>query len=174
MYLYHYDEIVRRAGERIQSFPITPAYQMLIKQIQQRMMEKIMAKGIAIECNPSSNQLIAIYGSYDKHPIFRVNSYGLPLSREDEHQQLRVSVNTDDQGIFDTSLENEYALLYSALQEIKDTDGTQVIDNDTIRDYLDHLREMGNDMVFPKASRRMQRRRYNENLSGNQNMEVTN
>lgn len=174
LYLYHYDEIVRRAGERIQSFPITPAYQMLIKQIQQRMMEKIMAKGIAIECNPSSNQLIAIYGSYDKHPIFRFNSYGLPLSREDEHQQLRVSVNTDDQGIFDTSLENEYALLYSALQEIKDTDGTQVIDNDTIRDYLDHLREMGNDMVFPKASRRMQRRRYNENLSGNQNMEVTN
>lgn len=169
LYLYHYDEAVRRAGEQIQSFQITPTYQMLIQHMQQRIMQKIMAKGIAIECNPSSNQLIAIYGGYDKHPIFRFNSYGLPLAREGERQQLRVSVNTDDQGIFDTSLENEYALLYSVLQEIQDADGTQMIDNDTIRGYLDHLREMGNDMVFPKASKRMQRRHYKEPLSGKKN-----
>lgn len=174
LYLYHYDEAVRREGEQIQSFPITFAYQMLIKRMQQRMMEKIMAKGIAIECNPSSNQLIAIYGDYDQHPIFRFNSYGLPLLCEDERQQLRVSVNTDDQGIFDTSLENEYALLYSALQEIKDTDGKQLIDNDRIRGYLNHLREMGNDMVFPKASRRMQRRCYSENSRRKQNTDETN
>ena len=174
LYLYHYDEAVRRAGEQIQPFPITSAYQMLIKRMQQRMMEKIMAKGIAIECNPSSNQLIAIYGDYDKHPIFRFNSYGLPLLCEDERQQLRVSVNTDDQGIFDTSLENEYALLYSTLQEIKDADGKQLIDNDRIRGYLNHLREMGNDMVFQKASRRMQRRHYSEDSRRTQNAKETN
>ena len=133
-----------------------------------------MAKGIAIECNPSSNQLIAIYGDYDKHPIFRFNSYGLPLLCEDERQQLRVSVNTDDQGIFDTSLENEYALLYSTLQEIKDADGKQLIDNDRIRGYLNHLREMGNDMVFQKASRRMQRRHYSEDSRRTQNAKETN
>lgn len=162
LYLYHYDASVRRAGEKIQSFPITRAYQALIKNMQCCMMQKIMAKGIAIECNPSSNKLIAIYSDYDKHPMFRFNSYGLPLPREKERQQLRVSVNTDDQGVFDTSLENEYALLYSILQKFKNTDGSQMIDNDTIRNYLDHLREMGNDMVFPKACRRMQRRHYRE------------
>lgn len=166
LYLYHYDETVRRAGEQIKAFPVSRAYQTLIENMQRRMMQKIMAQGIAIECNPSSNQLIAIYGGYSNHPIFRFNSYGLPLPRGAERQQLRVSVNTDDQGVFDTSIENEYALLYSVLQEFQDAEGAQLIDNDTIRTYLDHLREMGNNMVFPKACKRMQRRHYSDRADG--------
>lgn len=161
LYQYHYNRHVRCAGQSIEEFPITPSYRTLIEQMQCCMMQKIMAKGLAIECNPSSNQLIGIYGGYENHPLFRFNNYQLPLPRaKGENQQLRVSVNTDDQGIFDTSLENEYALLYSVLQDFCDEDGKQLIDNDTIRGYLDHLREMGNDMVFPKANKRSQRRSF--------------
>ena len=34
--------------------------------------------------------------------------------------QLSVSINTDDQGVFDTLLENEYALMALALKKKKD------------------------------------------------------
>ena len=123
------------------------------------MMEKISRRGIAIECNPSSNQLIGAFGDYKDHPIFRFNHAFLPLDcYADQTSQLCVSVNTDDLGIFDTSLENEYALLYSALQEYRDSNGKQLIGNTAICRYLETLRRMGQDMVFPKAKRSGQTR----------------
>ena len=131
----------------------------MIHVLQYRMMEKIAKRGIAIECNPSSNQLIGAFGTYKDHPIFRFNHAFLPLDcYADQTSQLCVSVNTDDLGVFDTSLENEYALLYSALQQYRDSNGRQLIGNTEICRYLETLRRMGQDMVFPKAKRSGQTR----------------
>ena len=117
-------------------------------------MQKIMKKGIAVECNPSSNKLIGTFDRYEKHPMFRFNHVGLPQSEyPDERIELQASVNTDDQGVFDTSLENEYALLYGCLQLKKDEDGLPIIDSTAILEYLDRVRKMGNRCVFPKAVR---------------------
>lgn len=163
LYHYHYDLEARLCGQRTERFQISADYISLVQSMQERMMAILMTKGIAIECNPSSNQLIGIFGGYENHPIFRLNHYGLDLPEfQQEKQQLRVSVNTDGQGIFDTSIENEYALLYSGLQSRTSADGEQLIDNDTIRCYLNHVREMGNDMVFPRSIKRQQRRLNHE------------
>jgi hypothetical protein len=55
------------------------------------------------------------------------------------------------QGVFDTSLENEYTLLASCLERQVNEDGTSKYSSSMIRHYLDELRVMGNMQVFPKA-----------------------
>ena len=117
-------------------------------------MTELMEQGISIECNPTSNYLIGTFQRYDRHPIFRFNHFGLELPDfPPSSTQLRVSVNTDDQGVFGTSLENEYALLMCCLQLRKTSDGQRLLSDDEIIAYLDHLRRMGNEMVFPEAPR---------------------
>ena len=118
-----------------------------------------MQKGISIECNPSSNVLIGTFDKYEDHPIFRFNNYGLSaLKNENLNTQLQVSVNTDDLGIFDTLLENEYDILFSCLQLQHDSEENPLFSSDSIYQYLDHLRKMGNYMVFPKAEKFAQNR----------------
>lgn len=151
-YLYFYDSKVRWNGQMERDFQVTSDYVKVIHALQNRMMEKIDQKGIAIECNPSSNLLIGSFGAYKNHPIFRFNHTMLPLEQySDQPCQLRVSINTDDLGVFDTSLENEFALIYSALQQYKDEEERQKIGNQTIHAYLERIREMGHEMTFPKA-----------------------
>ena len=153
---YHYGEVVRRNGQMVEYFSVDKNYIRLIYNIQQCMMRKIMEKGIAIECNPSSNKLIGAFEGFVQHPIFRFNHghMDLPQYHSPKGVQLNVSVNTDDQGVFDTSLENEYALLYGCLQGLTDNKGNRLVSDDEIMEYLDHLRIMGNRMVFPKAESR--------------------
>lgn len=113
-----------------------------------------MVRGIAVECNPSSNRLIGTFDCYEEHPIFRFNHFGLNLPEYNQSVgQLRVSINTDDLGVFDTSIENEYALLFGALCNRRNADGKLLLCHDEILAYLEHLRIMGNDMTFPKAEK---------------------
>ena len=66
-------------------------------------MAVIVKKKIAIETNPSSNVKIGPIDGYIDHPIFRFMANG-----------INVSINTDDKGIFATSLSNEYSLIANA------------------------------------------------------------
>jgi hypothetical protein len=75
----------------------------IVEQIQNYMMAIIVKKKIAIESNPSSNVKIGPIDGYNFHPCFRFLSNG-----------INVSVNTDDKGIFATSLPNEYSLIANA------------------------------------------------------------
>lgn len=153
LYYYHFGTRERIEGEKPERFEVIPEYIRMIRELQNKMMQNIMSKGLSIECNPSSNKLIGTFDRYEKHPIFRFNHIGLPRDEyPDENAELQVSINTDDQGVFDTSLENEYALLYGCLQMRKDQKGDSVMDLSTIREYLDQVRKMGNNCIFPKAS----------------------
>lgn len=58
---------------------------------------------------PSSNYLIGTIQKYEAHPILRFNSRY--LHEFQKNMSVCVSINTDDQGVFDTLLENEYALM---------------------------------------------------------------
>lgn len=151
---YHFGFQERQEGERVVQFAVTPDYASVLEKIQVRMMEKIMVRGIAVECNPSSNRLIGTFDCYEEHPIFRFNHFGLNLPEYNQSVgQLRVSINTDDLGVFDTSIENEYALLFGALCNRRNADGKLLLCHDEILAYLEHLRIMGNDMTFPKAEK---------------------
>ena len=152
LYKYHFGLKERERGQEIISYSVTKPYVQVIKAIQEYMMERIMQNGIAIECNPSSNKLIGTFDKYEQHPIFRFNHYNLKLPEHDQNQtQLCVSINTDDLGVFDTSLENEYALIYGCLQKRFDENGKRLISDDAILEYLNHLRMLGNDMAFTRT-----------------------
>ena len=115
--------------------------------MQQCMQKLIAEKGIAIECNLSSNQLIGTFGTYYEHPLFRFNQH--LLSRYEQRQHLFVSVNTDDQGVFDTSLENEYALLAECIAQKKNENNENLYNDEVIYEYIDYIRRMGLEQIFP-------------------------
>lgn len=62
--------------------------------------------------------------------------------------QLSVSINTDDQGVFDTLLENEYALMALALKKKKDKNNNKIYDIEDIYEWIDYVRKMGIEQSF--------------------------
>jgi hypothetical protein len=144
-YFYHYDTRVKDNGFIIAEWEVKQWFIDLVVQIQEKMREEIFKKKISIECNPSSNVLIGTFKKYEKHPIFTFNNY--IIKNDNTHPNISVSINTDDLGIFDTSLENEYALILQSLlhgQVGKYTD-------DEAYEYLDYVRENGICMSFRKV-----------------------
>ena len=105
----------------------------------------ISRKKVAIETNPSSNVLISRFGSYDKHPVTVFNDRFL---HDPQRGCLPVSINTDDPGVFDTELENEYALMASALESVADETGRKAYTPEQIHFWLDHVRQMGLEQSF--------------------------
>lgn len=141
LHYYHYGYEERCIGLQPYTRKVTPEYIRLITCIQDKMQQVLSQKGIVVECNPSSNQLIGTFERYENHPIFRFNRH---LIRPDaDSYNLAVSLNTDDQGVFDTSLENEYALLADCMSKAMDGDGERKYTDDMIYQYLDHIRDMG-------------------------------
>lgn len=148
-YYYQYGIHEGICGKESYTFKVTPGYIALMREIQNAMMLYLNKKKIIIECNPSSNVLIGSFKQYEKHPIFRFNNRKLSHSQESSSVQLQVCVNTDDLGVFDTSLEFEYALLYQTLNGQIDESGRNIYSDRDIMEYLDDLREMGIEAIFP-------------------------
>lgn len=147
---YHFDKRAKEKGQEITEFKVIPGYIDVVKQIQKCMQLLIQEKNIAIETNPTSNVLIGPFKDYDSHPIFSWYNIGLTYSEKElkECPQLYVSVNTDDQGVFNTYLENEYALLAQALERKKDEQGNALYKESMIYDWLEQLRKMGIQQSF--------------------------
>ncbi|MBU3071937.1 hypothetical protein [Clostridium estertheticum] len=147
---YHYDAKVKTKGYKKEVFKIEPYMIYIIKEVQKHMQINIRQCGIGIECNPSSNVLIGNFKRYDKHPILNMYNLGLTIDEDKaaEHPQMFVSINTDDQGVFDTLLENEYALMGIALEKAKDKDGNPLYNQSMIYDWLDRVRQMGIEQSF--------------------------
>ena len=56
---------------------------------------------------------------------------------------MPVTVNTDDLGIFQTSIDNDYSLLAISALKIKDEDGNQKYSKREVVQWLDEIRENG-------------------------------
>lgn len=147
---YHYNPKVKNKGFEMKQFEITSEYVKLVIDVQREMMHFISKKNISIETNPTSNFLIGPIEKYIEHPI--LNWYNLGLETDPaiikNSPQLSVSINTDDAGIFSTSLENEYALMAIALEKEKDESGNPKYKPAMIYDWLDRIREMGLQQSF--------------------------
>lgn len=142
---YHYDAEVKRAGAAVMELKITQDIIWAVEQIQYFLQREILEKGIAIEANPSSNYLISTFRAYEKHPIIRWYNKGLTndIEQLENCPQLDVTINTDDQTVFGTSLENEYALMAIALEKAVDEKGNPMYKKDMIYDWLDGIRRKG-------------------------------
>lgn len=117
----------------------------VIKKIQDAMMALINERNISIECCPTSNIHITHIKRYANHPITRFHEVSLGNGNT-----INVSINTDDRGLFATSLYNEYSLMALALlKEPHNILGTiRTNHHGTVMDYIDDVRQMGNAMRF--------------------------
>lgn len=142
---YHFNPKIKNAGSQIKQFEISHAYMELVEAVQLNMMHEVKNRNIAIETNPTSNYLIGTFRRYAKHPITKFFNLGLELDHEKIKNcpQLSVSINTDDQGIFSTSLENEFALMAIALEKEKDENGNLKYNSSMIYEWLERVRLMG-------------------------------
>lgn len=105
-----------------------------------------------VECNPTSNVLIGTFGDYSRHPVTRFHDEGLERDGR-TRPQMHVCINTDDLGVFDTSLEFEYALLMGALCDREGEGGWPRYSTNDVLAYLRNLQAMGHQATFPPLKR---------------------
>lgn len=147
---YHYDANVRKVGRDSISKKVSLVYVRAVAAVQKAIQREVAQRGIGIETNPSSNVMIGTFDRYEEHPITAFYNNGLTTDPEklNECPQIWVSINTDDQGVFNIKLENEYALLARALEKKKDENGNAVYKKSMIFDWLDRIRKMGLEQSF--------------------------
>lgn len=145
--LYHSDNVVSNGANAV-TFTIRKEYReefyTLIELVQEHLLCKIERKRIAIECNPSSNYRIGEMTRYDEHPILKFYNNGLVTPYKPH--SIAVSINTDDQGVFSTSLEREYSLMALAMERFQ-PDGFENSPRQ-ILEWLDRIREMSVEQQF--------------------------
>ena len=118
----------------------------MVDRIREVLLCKVERLHIAIECNPSSNLRIGEMTNYIEHPIFRFNNFG--LNTPYPPHEISVSINTDDSGVFATSLEREYALMGIALEK---TDNPQFKNTPrAVKEWLNRVRKMSVEQRFVK------------------------
>lgn len=150
---YHFGFQMKKASSVIEEYKVSKRIVDAVCLLQEKMQYDIADKKISLECNPSSNYLIGTFKDYLKHPIFRFNNKNLYPPFDERLQQrnpfISVSVNTDDLGIFDTSLENEYSLLVSALEKHNEFCSSKYrIPISNIYSWIDSIRENGCNQSF--------------------------
>lgn len=152
-FLYHYNPHVKNEGRKTIEVQISHKMIKCIKEIQREMQFWISKLGIGIEVNPSSNFFIGTFDRYDKHPVFKLYNIGLTASETklNECPQIPVCINTDDQGIFSTYLENEYALIALALEKAKDENGKNLYNRMFIYQWIENIRKLGLQLSFAKS-----------------------
>ena len=142
---YHYNRAVVSRGDIVREFKVENELIKVIQNTQLRMLHLIEDMGIAIETNPTSNIKIGHMSTYNSHPLMEFNNVGLKVSGQ--YRGISVSINTDDRGVFGTSLEREFSLVAAALEkQYKKGEG------DTpprlIYDWLDKIRQMAFEQRF--------------------------
>lgn len=153
-YRYHYDDEVKKKGAEVVDCSLrdfkctTDSLVESISFVQHQMLKKVRNMGLCIECNPTSNFKIGEINRYDQHPIHKF----YPYKKSPKRYWISSSINTDDKGIFATSIEREYALIYAAFQrkiELEKGSWKHTVD---IEQWLDEIREFSNKQCFIKET----------------------
>ncbi len=106
-----------RWGDRVVSLPTPRADFVRLVAIAQRLVRaRVLRRNLVIEVCPSSNLAIGGFRSYADLPYLRLSRHGLPTKGRPQ-PDLPLSLNTDDPGLFLTTLRNEYQKMGEALVE---------------------------------------------------------
>ncbi|MGN0220771.1 MAG: hypothetical protein ACI4BA_01420 [Prevotella sp.] len=141
---YHFDDVVRSKGTETVQVHLSDKVVGLIMAVQEKMLTDVEKMNVCVECNPTSNLKIGHFKSYSTHPIVRMYNYQLPLDLPPHC--VSVSINTDDKGIFATSLEREYSLLALSLEKKYVVNGG--CSPRQIYEWLDKIRQMSFEQKF--------------------------
>lgn len=93
------DKKIWDKGNEIEIFTYRDEIVKIVSDLQIVLLSLILDKHIVVETNPSSNVVIGPIDGYDSHTVHKFIKDG-----------IRATINTDDKGIFSTSLPNEYSL----------------------------------------------------------------
>lgn len=141
--LYETNLSVRNNGNKPDDYKLPHSICDDVTAIQEAMMKEIEDKGIYIECNPSSNIKIGPFEKYEDLPVTRFSQV-----RERKTHRINISINTDDRGVFSTSLYNEYSLMAIALMKMLDDNDKRLYSNEEILDYLKRIIQNGINQRF--------------------------
>lgn len=147
---YHYNPDIKRKGAISEEFKVSSDYIKLMEQLQTAMRTEIAEMHISIETNPTSNLKIGDFDRYIEHPIMKFYNAELEIDYQKLKScaQISTSINTDDLGVFDTNLENEYALMAIALEKEKDENGNPKYCSRQIYNWLESIRLMSEEQRF--------------------------
>lgn len=146
--LYHYDHPIKAEGEKRYQGTYPTSIAEVVDKLQEKMRRKVDAKQIAIETNPTSNLKIGFVDNYCDHPLLTKFD---PIEEQNNpyYPLLKASVNTDDRGVFATTLYNELSLLALGMIKQKNPDtGEALYGTRQVMDYIDHLRQAAEQQRF--------------------------
>lgn len=149
---YHFDKAVKTKGNDVILYKIHDRYKKewseCVDTIREQLLCKVERKHISIECNPTSNIRIGEVRNYEEHPIVKFFNHGLRTSYP--RHNICVSINTDDKGIFATSLEREYSMMALSMEKSLQENGEN--SPREILDWLNQVRKMSQEQMFNKAA----------------------
>lgn len=132
------------AGIRAERVPLDKLVYNLgpvLKRVQERLLKKLVEKGIVLELNPSSNLRVSGSGSMAEAPFIAIVNL---------HRACLATVNSDNPGVYGTRIENEFALVVSALRDVG-------ISRTEAMAIVDRLRRIGLESVYwPKKDTKAQ------------------
>lgn len=137
---YWYCPSIRQKGKEIMAVDMMSDRQAWLDtchEAQEGMRRLICSKEIVIEVNPMSNRVIGPMSRLSDHHIFQ-------LTLDKNLHPIRdfpVTVNTDDPGVFNTSLSHEYFLLGESLLR-------RGVAEPQVAEWLEWLRRNGVDFSF--------------------------
>lgn len=134
---------VKTKGSQPKSFVLPESIITDIEALQEKMLDDIEKRGIYIECNPTSNLKIGPFERYDELPLWRFHNV-----RHPKRHSINISINTDDKGVFSTSLYNEYSVIALAMLKKKNVDGNLMWTPKEVMDYIEHIVEMSHSQRF--------------------------
>ena len=138
--LYWYSSKIRQRGDRIINVDMLNSKRHWLKtcrEAQRRMWSLLKEKEVVVEVNPTSNRVIGPMPRLSDHHIFQMT-----LDKNFHYaSDFPVTVNTDDPGVFNTSLPHEYYLIGEVLLR-------QGVPEPKVARWLELLRRNGRDFSF--------------------------
>lgn len=136
---YHYSHNVKVNGDKVVDVKFPQEVIDITYELQRWILRRLSRKGITIESNPTSNIKIGHIDTYCNHPL--LTRFAPPQKQSDHtYPIVPVTVNTDDRGVFSTSVYQELSLIALALYK---QSGEDTCNPSAIVDYVDYLRQNG-------------------------------
>ena len=145
---YHFYRSVKENGDRAVEYKVGESYVRTLELIREKKLQDAEKRHLAIECNPTSNYKIGELADFAEHPITKF--YNEKIGGEKDKHRISVSINTDDAGVFATSIEREYAVMARTLEDKCCKEGK--LTPKQVYDWLDDIRLFGQQQRFVKES----------------------
>lgn len=143
---YFYDPAIKQKGLTLEQYKWNKEIVSVVSDIQKRLRYFIADKHISIECCPTSNLKIGFIDRYEQHPLL---TRFYPIDADASYPLIKCSINTDDRGVFYTSIYEEYSLIALALYKMKDEKtGEPKYNEREILRYIEEIRKNAQQMAF--------------------------